>query len=58
MMRRTLGKSRQKCMEDKKSLKKIEATMENKDNIPRYECGWTTSTVKNLFAMCFMTFRI
>ena len=27
-------------------------------NIPRYECGWTTSTVENLFAMCFMTFRI
>lgn len=41
MMRRTFGKSQQKCMEDKKSLKKIKATMENKDNIPRYECGWT-----------------
>ena len=53
--------SEKNCMEDKKSLKKRKVSMENKDNMLRYECGLATSTVinsKNLFAMCFMTFRI
>ncbi len=58
-----LGKSQRKTAWKTRNHWKKEKyrTMENKDNMLRYECGWATSTVinfKNLFAMCFMTFRI